>query len=167
MHWFFGRGKLSSTRQALHGLQHIKCYYLTFERTGLLTSDVRQWFSIMPMHTYHPGVLTCFANAIFPTPSPENLNHLACGRSGTEASLERPPKWVQSASRKWTPAVRRLSWPSTKMNCPSWKSYLSTLSFLGSPYHLYSNCLFVWQTDQYIALGVVWRNGIMHAYFPQ
>lgn len=32
-------------------------------------------------------------------------------------------------------------------------SYLLTVSFLGNPYHLYSSCLSVWQTDQYIAWG--------------
>lgn len=119
------------------------------------------------MHTYHPGVLTCFANAIFPTPSPENLNHVPVGGLGQRQLGKGHP-----SECNMHPGNGHLLWGDCPGLAPKWtalpeKSHLSTLSLLGSPYHLYSNCLSVWQTDQYIALGVVWRNEIMHACFPQ
>lgn len=110
-----------------------------------------------------PRGLDLLCKCYFPTPSPENLNHLAHGMSGTEASLERPPKWVQYESRKWTTAVRRLPWSSTKVNCPSGKISPLHTELLGKSLSFIQQLL-IWMTDRSIrSIGgsMKWNNACL------
>lgn len=101
----FERDKQISAREVCMGCKNLKCYYLTSDGKCVLTSEVWQWFSVRSVYPDPLGFLICFVSAISPAPFPEGLNQLACGSAETQPSLERPPKWLQCASRIGNTAV--------------------------------------------------------------